>query len=117
MISDREEAENLKTRNFEKRIFELTQENQIANNTNTVIQTSTSSSSGNNVFTIDESVVNKLITSLTDRLAVPLITKDKTIRSIEEVTQETLSKRKQIREHNYDQFDVYPIVFIGKCGY
>ena len=72
-----------------------------------MIQTSASSSSGNNVFTIDEEVVNKLITSLTDRLAVPLITKDKTVRTIEEVTQETLSKRKQVREHNYDQFEKF----------
>ena len=107
LILGREEAENLKTRNFEKRIFELTQENQIANNINTVIQTSTSSSSGNNVFTIDESVVNRLITSLTDKLAAPLITKDKTVRTIEEVTQETLSKKKEIKERNYNQFEKF----------
>ena len=43
-----------------------------------MIQTLASSSSGNNVSTIDEEVVNKLITLLRDRLAVPLITKDKT---------------------------------------
>ena len=55
-----------------------------------VIQTEKpSSSTVNNVMTIDEGFVDQIIEKLANKLSVPLITKDKTVRTINEVTEET----------------------------
>ena len=82
-------------RKKEKRNSELSRKSRtkLENELSAAIQTTIPSSSKvNNVLTIDEGLVDQLIEKLTNKLSVPLITKDKTVRTIDEVTQETLPK-------------------------